>query len=205
MNRGELRSKLSLKLRLPPAGDPTLTETTLNDCLRLALRDVSSVKDWPWLLTTASVTFTAGVGPQPATLVKLRELVVNSLRAHYVELAQFLDIIGNQTGQFVWTDIGTNIQLSPAPTTSPTNTLYFIRGEPELTADTQSPLCPEAHQAAVLARAAFHAEIMRGKADAATVHNQEYEGDIARMMDAPKRRNAPRQIRESGYQIWASW
>ena len=153
MNRAALRARLALRLRLPPAGDPLLDEPTLNDCLAAALLDVSAVKDWPWLLTSASITFTAGVGPLPSTCVKLRDLMINGWRARPSELAEYLDQATYQT-MFMWTLIGSNIQLTPAPATSPTNTLYFIQGEPALTADTQSPLIPEAHQPAVLARAA---------------------------------------------------
>jgi len=192
------------RLRIPPAGDPLLDEPMLNDLIAQALRDVSSVSDWPWLVTSASITFTAGVGPVPATMVKVRELVINTARAKYVDLAEFLDTawLGSQ---YVWTVIGTNIQLSPAPTISPTNTLYFIRGEPELTSDIAVPLIPEAHQAAILSRASYHAEVRRGRAEAAQFHNMEYEGDLNRMRDATKTRTGPRQVREAGARGRATW
>ena len=204
MNRGALRAKLVLRLRLPPAGDPLLDEPTLNQCIEQALRDVSSVSDWPWLITSSSVTFTAGVGPAPATMVKVRELVVNSTRAKYVELNEFLDTVA-LGDQWVWTVIGTNLRLTPVPTVSPTNTLYFIRAEPDLTLDTQSPLIPEAHQQAVLSRASYHAEIRRGRAEAAAVHNAEYEDDLRRMRDATKTRVGPRQVRQAGSRWTATW
>jgi signal transduction histidine kinase len=136
--------------------------------------------------------------------VKLRDLMINGWRARPSELAEYLDQATYQT-MFMWTLIGTNIQLTPAPATSPTNTLYFIQGEPALTVDTQSPLIPEAHQPAVLARAAYLSEVHRGRADAAAFHNTEYEVSLRRMMDATKRSNRPRQVREAGYQRWASW
>lgn len=221
MNRGELRSKLSLKLRIPPAGDPTLTETVLNDAIRLALRDISGEKDWPWLTNTAVLTFTlastslgvpTAVAPAPTTMVKTRDLMVNSVRARYVDLTEFLDTAGSLSGLCVWTLAtngalpGTIVHLSPRPAVAPSNNiLIFIQGEPDLTADTQSPLIPEAWHGTVLARAAFHSEIMRGKADAAQIHNMEYEGDLRQMHNAVKRRTGPRQIREAGYQIWATW
>lgn len=204
MNRGQLRTRLSLRLRLPPAGDPLLDEPTLNDMLAAALTDVSAVADWPWLLTSASVTFTAGLGPLPSTCVKVRELVVNGRRGKPSELAQFLDQVAT-VDSYLWCVIGSNIQLSPAPTTSPTNTLYFIQPEPALTLDTSSPLMPEAHQATVIARAAYLAETRRARADAAQFHNAEYETALHRMMDATKRVTRPRQIRESGREWWATW
>lgn len=204
MNRGQLRQKLILRLRIPPAGDPLLDEPTLNECIAQALRDISSVSDWPWLLTSSSLTFTAGVAPAPATMVKVRELTITSVRAKFVGLAEFLDIVG--TGdQWVWTVIGTNVQLTPAPTTSPTNVLYFIRAEPDLTVDTQSPLIPEAHQQAVLSRASYHACVRKGLADAAQFHQTEYGEDLNRMRDATKVRTGPRQVREAGGRWQATW
>lgn len=204
MNRGTLRSEVAQRLRIPPAGDPLLDEPMLNDMLRAALIDICSGNDWPWLLTTASVTFTAGVGPLPSTAVKVRDLVINSRRGEYVENAEFLDC-QSLLSRFVWTVLGPNIVLTPAPTISPTNTLYFIRPEPALTADTQSPLLPEAHQQVLIARACYHAEVRRGRADAASFHDDEYERGLNRMKDATKRRTGPRQIREGGQRWFATW
>lgn len=204
MIRADIRARLVKRLRIPPAGDPLLDEPTLNDCIAQALTDVSNVRDWPWLLTTASVTFTAGVGPLPTSCVKTRDLVINGWRARPSDLAEFLDQATYAT-MYMWSIIGPNIQLNPAPVTSPTNTLYYIRSEPALTTETQAPLIPDAHLPAVLSRASYHAEIIRARSDAAGFHNGEYEIDIKRMMDATKRSNRPRQIREAGYQRWASW
>lgn len=204
MNRGQLRARLSLRLRLPPSGDPLLDEPALNDMIAAALTDVSAVKDWPWLVTTTALTFTAGVAALPSTCVKTRDLLVNGWRARPAELAEFLDQASYST-MFMWAIIGPNIQLSPVPTTSPTNILYYVQSEPALLLDTSSPLIPEAHQAAVLSRASYYAELRRAKADAANFHLAEYETSIKRMMDATKRANRPRQIREAGYQRWASW
>lgn len=192
------------RLRLPPSGDPLLDEPTLDDMIADALRDICSVKDWPWLITTTALTFAAGVAALPSTCVKTRDLVVNGWRARPAEQAEFLDQASYAT-MFMWAVIGPNIQLSPVPTVSPTNTFYYVQSEPLLTSDITSPLVPEAHQTAVISRVCYYAELRRAKADAAVVHNTQYELDIKRMMDATKRANRPRQIREAGYQRWASW
>lgn len=204
MNRGQLRARLVLRLRIPPAGDPLLDEPTLNDCIQAALNDVDSYSDWPWLLNNASLTFTAGSAPLPTDFVKARELVINSYRARHATLNEYLDQVPT-ADIFLWTILGSTIVLTPVPATSPTNTLYYIRPEPALTLDTQSPLIPEAHQAAVVARAAYFAEIRRARADAASFHNSEYETQLKRMADATKRTNRPRQIRATGFERWATW
>lgn len=204
MVRADIRARLINRLRIPVAGDPLLDEPTLNDMITQALNDVCSVRDWPWLVTSASVTFTAGIGPLPATCVKTRDLVVNGWRAREAELSEYLDQATFAT-MYLWTIIGSNIQLNPPPLVSPPNTLYFVRGEPVLALDQSAPLIPDAHVSAVIARAAYHSEIRRARADAAGFHNGEYEAALKKMMDATKRSNRPRQIREAGYQRWASW
>lgn len=204
MNRADIRARLAKRLRIPPTGDPMLDEPTLNDCIAQALNDVSSRRDWPWLLTTSALTFTAGVAPLPTGCVKTRGMLVNGWRAREADLAEFLDQATYAT-MYMWTIIGSNIQLNPVPVTSPTNLLYYIRSEPALTSDITSPLIPDQHISAVVARAAYHAEIVRARADAAGFHNGEYEMDLKQMMDATKRSNRPRQVREAGYQRWASW
>jgi hypothetical protein len=206
MNRGALRARLQVRLRIPPAGDPLLSEPVLNDCIAQALADVSSYNDWPWLLTSGSLTFVAGSAALPTDLVKARDLVINSYRARPASMSEFLDN-GPFPSLYLWCVIGANVQLSPVPVNpaSPTNTFYYIRPEPALTADTQSPLMPEAHQSAVISRAAYHACIAKGMADAASVHNAEFETDLRRMNDATKRVTRPRQIRTVGFERWATW
>jgi hypothetical protein len=192
------------RLRIPPAGDPQLDEYALNDCLGVALIDICSVTDWPWLLTSTPVTFTAGSTPMPATAVKVRDLIINDRRAQAVSNAAYFDAV-TQTSRFVWTVLGTNIQITPVPTVSPPATLWFVRQEPALTGEIATPLIPEAHQSTLLARACYQAEVRRGRPDAAAFHDAEYDKGLMRMRDAMQTRTGPRQIRERGQSWWARW
>ena len=206
MNRGTLRAEVALRLRIPTTGDPLLDDVTLNDTIRAALIDVSAVTDWPWLLTSSSLTFTAGLGPLPSNCVKVRELMVNSVRAQAVGNAEYFDAIITPS-YWVYTVLGSNIALTPVPTApaSPTNVLWYIQTEPALTTDVQSPLIPEAHQQTLLARACYHAEVRRGRAEAASFHNAEYERGLTMMKDAGWRKTGPRQIRQSNTTWFARW
>jgi hypothetical protein len=131
-------------------------------------------------------------------------LVINNQRACPAPLAEFLDN-APVASRYLWSVVGANVQLSPVPATSPTNTLYYIRPEPALTVDSQSPLIPEAHQAAVIARAAYYASVAKAQADAANFHNTEYENALRAMRDATKRETRPRQVRDVGTSLWATW
>lgn len=195
-----------LRLRIPPAGDPLLDEPILNECIDQALRDISAVADWPWLLTSASLTFstTTGIAVAPTSMVKVRELTITGVRARNVDLSEFLDVAA-RGDSWVWMISGTNIQLTPIPSLVPVAVLWYIKAEPSLTADITVPLIPEGHIAAVLARASYHACVRKGMADAAQFHHAEYLEDLNRMRDATKTRTGPRQIREAGGRWPATW
>jgi hypothetical protein len=132
MNRGELRAALIARLGIPPTGDGLLTPAALVECLDLALTDLSDAKQWPWLLTSASLTFTAGVAPFPTSpaVADVRELEIDGRRAKKAgSLPEFLDALGERN-RCVWFVEGTNVKLAPVPTTAPTSaTLYYSRAE----------------------------------------------------------------------------
>lgn len=206
MNRGELRAALTSRLGIPPAGDGLLTETALNECLDLALRDLSDAGSWPWLLSSSSVTFTDGVAPFPTGVEQPRELSIGGVRARKASsLPEFLDCLADLS-RCVWFAIGTNVQIAPVPTTSPSSAvLYFQTAEPALVADGQSPLLPPGHHNVLLARATYHANMRRTKYDGADRANGEYEAGLRRMLDAQRATSGQRRIRAAGSTTWATW
>lgn len=204
MNRGQLRSALISRLGIPPVGDGLLDQSELNNIIGYALRDLSSEHDWPWLLTSASLTFTSGVATSPSTLVKVRDLVVNGRRAKYVPLTAFLDASAAGV-ECVWTDTGTSIRLTPAPSTAPTATLWYVQGEPALGVDTASPLVPDAHHQMVVARASYLANTRRNRMEEAQRDDNEYQMGLRKMRDASWSKTGPRTVRPAGVALWASW
>lgn len=206
MNRSELRAALTSRLGIPSTGDGLLTETALNECLDLALRDVSDAGSWPWLLSTSTVTFTDGVAPFPTGVQEVRELTIAGVRARKASsLPEFLDRLADGA-LCVWFPVGTDVQIAPVPTTDPsTAVLYFQLTEPALEADAQSPLMPAKHHNVALARAAYHAYIRRQKYDAADRANGDYEAGLQRMRDAQRATTGQRRIRPAGSTTWATW
>ena len=204
MNRGQLRSALTSRLGIPSAGDSLLDSTTLNDIIGYALRDLSSESDWPWLLTSSSVTFTGADATAPTTMVKARELTINGRRARFMPLAEFLDA-QSASVSCVWTVLGTTIRLTPTPSTAPTAVLYFVRGEPTLSGDSSEPLCPDAHHQVVLARASYHANTRRNRFEDAARDDNEYQLSVRKMRDAQWVKSGPRQVKASGSFNWATW
>lgn len=208
MNRKELREATSRRLGIPPTGDGLLTEPVLNECVNDALRDLSDVQIWPWLLTSASVTFTAGVAAQPTdpAVIQCQQLLIDGRRARKASsLAELLDSTVDGS-RCVWFPVGTNVQLAPVPATAPTTSvLYYTQAEPPLDADSQSPLTPAQYHNYVIARAAYRAEVRRTRWEAAAQHNGEYEAGLKRMKDAARSTTGPRTIRPAGSVLWAVW
>lgn len=209
MNLGQLRAAVKLRLRLPVAGDPFLPDATIDACIAAALRDLSTEHDWPWMNSSATVTFstTTGKAGLPAGFIKARELLVGDTsprRARRVGLAEFLD---NRDG-FVWTEqVGANqVALSPVPLTVPTATLYFVVAEPALSVDADAPLAPAVYHTILVARASYHGNVRRRNDPDAAVDSNEWTEGIKMMKKASSAHTGPRQIR-SAFRVesFATW
>lgn len=206
MIRSEIRADVKLRLRLPANGDPLISDGTVNECIRLALLDISAEHDWPWLTTSATVTFstTTGLASRPTDCVKIRELVVNGRVARYAGLNEW--VTAATCGQRVWTDQGASLALSPSPTTVPTATLYYVRLEPVLTSDTSAPLLPEAYHSFLVARASYHANVRRRNETDAALDSNEFASGLKRMETAMHVKTGPRRVLPAGgLRNWAWW
>jgi hypothetical protein len=203
MNRGALRSALKSRLRLGPSGDASLGDDVLNECILFGLNDIGAEHDWPWLLTSAALTFSisTGLAPLPSGYVRARELRIGTTaatarRATRAGLGEFLDAASS--GRYVWTEQGANIALSPIPATVPSATLWYTRTEPALTADTSTPLIPELYHQTVVTSASYHANQRRRFSDDAAVDDNERQASFKKMRQAMWGRTGPRQVRSSG-------
>lgn len=208
MNRSQFRAALTKRLGIPPTGDGLLDDNALNECVQLALTDISEEQQWPWLLTSASLTFTAGVAPMPTSpqVAHIREVTVNGRRAkRATSLAEFLDVLADGN-KCVWFDVGSNIQLAPVPATAPsTSSIYYTRNEPTLASDAATPLLPEQYHNVVVARAAYHANTRRSMYERSAQDLGEYRESIKKMADASPMRTGPRAVRSVGSTLWAVW
>lgn len=204
MNRGELRAALISRLGIPSTGDALLTNTSLDDIIGYALRDLASEHDWPWLVTDDTLTFTNGVAAAPAALVKPLDLIINGKRARYASRAEFRDAQANGN-VCAWTVIGSSVMMTPVPTTAPTASLDYIQAEPALANDQAEPLLPDAHHQVLIARASYLANTRRNRKEDAMRDADEYGDGVRRMWDAIYVKSAPRTVRAAGTTVWARW
>lgn len=181
MTLGTMRSALQTKLRIGAAGDALLTTTVLNTCINEALDSFSRARQWPWLLTSASVTIsTSGTGALPADFGQARQfLMPDSTGAKNAVPYVSMDDILNSENRYVWSEDGTNIRVEPAPSASLSATLWYYRTETSLAADGNNPICPAAHQSPIILWAAHLASIVRRDFDTATAFEREYDREMA--------------------------
>ena len=208
MNRSQLRAAVKSRLGLPSTGDALLDDTSLNSIIDNALTDLSNEYQWPWLLTSAALTFTNGVAPFPTSpaVSHLREVTIVGRRArHASSLAEFLDILADGS-RCVWYEIGATINLAPIPATAPSAaTLYYLQNEPALSADSSSPLAPAEYHTVVVARASYLANVRRNRMEDSQRDLGEYVEGVKKMRDAYPMRSGPRSVRPAGATYWAVW
>ena len=207
MNRKELREALTERLGIPPSGDGMLTENVLTRCIQLGLTDLSVEHHWPWLLSSASLTFASGSAdfPTSPSVLNCRELTINGERAKRAgSLQEYIDTL-TISNQCVWFEKGQTVVLAPVPTTVPTAVLWYNRTEPTLTSEAQSPLLPTQYHNTLIARAAYHADTRRAQYERAAQHMGEYNDGVKGMKVLYPSRTGPRTVRLAGTVQWARW
>lgn len=203
MNRGDIRTAVKRRLAIPANGDGMLTDTVINDLINQALVVISSARDWPWLLDTATLNFAPDSALIPTDFIRARQLVYNGLPVPWVQLEDYLnpDRI-NYT--FAWTIIGDTAYLNPTPSTNASGTLYYYKNEPDLVTDFSTPLMPKVLHNMVAAYACYLAALVRQDENRASAYFAEYQMMLNNARDDLKQ-NSSRRIRmDSGwnYSYW---
>lgn len=197
MNKRELRQAVRLRNGIPDVGDGLAGHTDIDDCVALALIDVCAEARWPWLLTTASLTFSTTTGQVtsglPVSYPHIHKLEINNRVAQYVPLDDFL----TEQRRWVWTDLGNNIALFPVPSTVPTATLYYWQDEPALDQDTDSPILPATFHQILVARASYHLNLRRNRNAEVARDLAEWQSGLKNMMAARARTVGPRTVRSA--------
>lgn len=202
MDKREIRARVRLRNAIPDTGDGLAGHTDIDDCITAALSDISSENRWPWLLTTASLTFTAGAAPLPADCHAISQLVVNGNPAERVNVDEFLQ----QARSWMWTEVGSQIQLWPVPATVPTATLWYYHNEHVLATDTQTPLIPAQHHQLVVVRASYQLNVRRGDNARIAQDLTEYQAGLRNLMQTSWRTLGPKRLKSSfRWQQLARW
>lgn len=205
MNRGEIRDAVKQRLAIPASGDGQLTNTVLDDLINRALTVIAGARDWPWLLSTFSLTFETSTGQAflPNDFIRARQLVYNGYPVLWVQLEDFLNP-DRTYATFAWTIIGNKAQITPVPSTDISATLYYYRNEPELISDYSAPLMPSKDHNIIIAYTAYLGAMVRQDDARAATYIAEYRSLLNDMRDDLKQSTSRRIRYGSGY-TYASW
>lgn len=189
--------------------DGLITNAYVNTCIDDALNRVSMEREWWWLATTASVSFDIVNGDDalPTDFMRAQQLVINDAPVEYVPLDSFLNP-NSDTGAFVYTIYGTNIKITPVPSTVTTGTLYYFRNEPALSTqvspDTRSPVMPVVYHKILVAYASHLCSARRQDEQRASLYLQEY-GNFLDSMKDDNRTTTQRRIKYNRNLTYATW
>ena len=203
MNRLEIQNAVKQRMAIPSTGDGQLTDSVINNLINQALTVISAEHDWPWLLTSTSVTFTSGSASLPSDFIKSRALIYNTLPVQWVQLEDFLDP-DRWFAPFSWTIIGSTAKVTPTPTTNIATTLYYYRREPDLTTDGSTPLMPSQFHNLIVAYATYLAAMVRQDEGRAAVHMADYNMLLNNMRD-DLTQSTTRRIRYDRSSQYATW
>lgn len=210
MNRLELRDAIKDRLTIRSDGsgnslDGLISNSFINTSINDALNRISLEKDWWWLATTASLTFSTVTGKSslPADFMRANELVINGQTAELIPLETFLDPEADYSS-YGYTIYGKEILLTPIPSTSQTGTLYYFKSEPALTSDSATPIIPPVYHYAIVCYGAFLAAARRQDEQRASLYLQEY-GNWLKAMNDDNKSSIKRRIKYTRARDYASW
>ena len=203
MNRGEIRTAVKRRLAIPSSGDGMLPDTVLNDLINNALTTISSARDWPWLLTTATLNFAPDTALLPTDFIRARQLMYNNYPVQWVQLEDYLDPLRFNT-TFCWTIIGNTAHLGPAPSSNADGTLYYYRSEPQLVTDFSTPLMEPVLHNLIVAYASYLAALVRQDEARASAYMAEYQMLLNNVRDDLKQ-NTSRRIRTGNSWNYSYW
>lgn len=204
MNKGALRDAVKTRNGIPTSGAGLVDSTSVDECVASALLDISAEQRWPWLLTSASLTFTTGTAPLPSDCLQIDKILVAGYPVREVSHDEFLQAANN----YVFVQRGANVTIYPTPTTTLTSpTVWYYRDEPALATDSDSPLLPPSWHRVLVARASYHLNVRRpGEGDRLAIDENEWQAGLRRMRQTVDRSTGPKRIRSSFAQVrWANW
>jgi hypothetical protein len=204
MNLGQMRQGVYDRAGVPTT-DATLTTQAVDGYLNSSMHQIESVQDWPWLLRRDTITTVAGTTVDtndlyspPADWLRTRQLRI----ANYGPLTRYevheLEDVWPDTAQGIpqaWCADADFIRVRPFPDAVYTIRHLYVRIEPDLSSDTQSPLMPAKFHSAIVEGATWLAlrsdrEDVRGAAAKA-----EFDRWLNVMRDDARRGSSPGRVR----------
>lgn len=144
----DLRARVLVKVGLP-SDDAMVPASTLDICINNGMNKMAADYDWPWLMTSETITTAVGTAAYALPAGHVRTLYVqDTTRGLNFEGRQRQDLIQysvtGRTGMSRYYSVfGASVRIAPDPDTVWSLNHVYIRAEPALTGGTDTPLCPE--------------------------------------------------------------
>lgn len=198
MNLAQMRDAARVRLGVP-ASDTFYTDPALMDLTNEALQAIATEFDWPWLeasTTFATVSGTATYTP-PADWMRTRGLCIDGSDAmEYRSLIELREVATTTTGEPGFYHINTEqITLRPVPSSVSTVIHDYVKIEPALAGDTDTPLMPSQFHYSVVAFAVHMAHLRSGDVNRAAAAMADYQGWLKRMTDNRRRQSGGMRVR----------
>jgi hypothetical protein len=181
------------------SSDATVNGTMVTAALNEAIRFIESIYDWPWLLTTASVSVTANTntGTIPTAAQRVKTVKDQYGPLQYVGYEEFYDayrtnVPGNPD---FYTVNATQLLVFPTPTTTTSLDVLYIAYSTALVSGADNPLIPAQYQDAIVTLASSYIFRNIYQYDKAKNSFMQFENWLKVMQDNRRRVAGPRRIR----------
>lgn len=197
----QLRDAVRVRLGQPEA-DNFYTAPVLDDLINEAVQAISLEDDWPW--QDASAILTTVIGQQnyvptvTAGHVWLRTRAITQADADSLSWRSLIEVRENGTTKgdpAIYTVSEERIILAPIPTRVIAFTHDYVRQEPILVFNTDSPLMPVPFRFSVLHLAAALGHYRQNQSQRGDMEMQSYQGWLKRMQDNRRRVTVPARVR----------
>lgn len=196
MNLSQLRTQIDRRTGVRQ--DLLATNAYINE----ALNNISSRRDWPWLDTLQTVTTTVDENTYPVTAAysETRTVNIGGIEAQQIYIADGDEFDGSTYCPDVYEysiewEAGTaQLVVYPTPPADTTILHRFVRTEPLLANDQDTPLMPERYHTIICDQAAG-LFLERIDASRSETYLARAEKGLKQMGEATQRKSSPTRIR----------
>jgi hypothetical protein len=189
VNLAELRSQVLVRGGWPD-NDALYTTPVLTQLVNQALHHIETEHDWAWLEVTEVASVGTGGSYTPPAAWQ-RTVSVHHAATGYPlkrsavhDLDLFFDAVGVPK---LWANYGGNLVVAPKPATATNFNHRYLRAEPDLTADSHTPLTPARWHHAVVEYAVYLAYRREGNLQEAGAALAGYEAWLEQMRKVASR------------------
>lgn len=177
-----------------PSTDGFFSDAQVTDLVNEALQVVSTEDDWPWLQTSETIATVAGTQAYTpaADWVRTKELhIVNFEPLVFKSLAEINNYGDVQAQPDSYTIYDEDLLLGPIPGAAYNVVHQYIKYEPALSNDNDTPIMPSQFHYAIVTKAAQLAHLRAGYAERADREEKEYQQWYRRMVSFRRRSQRP--------------